>query len=140
MVRDKQQALKQEEDKLAQKQKERNEVKEHHEKKLEQMRKEMDQETTSPKIQQMKIYLKIVQDRLKVEDKKVNDQKEQVKVAEKNVELAKMELKRKRQEVDKLLTHQTDWHKEKQKEADIVEGREQDELGSVMYLLHHKFK
>lgn len=139
VVAEKRLALEQEQEKLKQREKERDDVKKHHDAKLKQMRDEMDHGTTSPKIQQMKAYLKVVKERLKVEEKKVQDQKEQVKIAEKNLEQAIEELKRKRQEVDKLLTHKKDWEKEMQKEEDIIEGREQDELGSVMYLVHrHK--
>lgn len=131
-------ALEQEQEKLKQREKERDDVLKHHNDKLKQMRDEMDHGTTSPKIQQMKAYLKVVKERLKIEEKKVQDQKEQVKIAEQSLEQAKMELKRKRLEVDKILTHQKDWEKEMQKEEEIIEGREQDELGSVMYMIQKK--
>jgi len=93
----------------------------------------MDQATTSPKIQQMKIYLKVVEEKLKIEEKKVKDQQEQVNAAQKKVDEAKLDLQRKRQEVDKLLTHQKDWEKERRKELAVIEGREQDELGSMIH-------
>jgi flagellar biosynthesis chaperone FliJ len=139
VVGEKKAALLQEEEKLRNREKERNQVLKHHEAKIKQMRDEMDGGTTCPKILQMKAYLKVVKDKLKIEDKKVQDQKEQVKIAENNLENAKAELKRKRQEVDKLLTHKKDWEGEMRKEEEILEGREQDELGSVMFLVHrHK--
>ena len=94
----------------------------------------MSHATTSPKIQQMKVYLKVVAEKLQVEEKKVNNQKEQVNIAQKNVEEAKKELDRKRLEVDKIVTHQKDWEKEMRKELDIIEAREQDELGGIMFL------
>lgn len=131
-------ALRKEEEILAKKEEEREAVRKHMQDKLDQMRNEMDQGTTSPKIQQMKAYLKVVQEKLKVEDKKVADQKEQVKIAEKNLEIAKEDLRRKRQEVDKLVTHRKDWMLEMKKEEEIIEGREQDELGSVTFLMHQK--
>lgn len=134
VVTEKKKALEAEEEKLKAREKERDEVKKHHNDKLKQMRDEMDGGTTSPKIQQMKAYLKVVVEKLAVEEKKVADQKAQVQTAEKNLEAAKEELKRKRQEVDKLVTHQKDWEKEMLKEEEIMEGREQDELGSVMFL------
>ena len=108
-------------------------MKEHHKDKLQQLRDTLDQATTSPKIQQMKVYLKIVDEKLKVEEKKVKEQKDQVAIAEKNLNLAKQDLQRKRQEVDKLLTHKKDWEKEMRRELDIIEGREQDELGSIIH-------
>lgn len=138
VVAEKKIALEQEIEKLTARQKERDQVKDHRQAKLDQLRSEMDHGTTCPKIIQMKVYLKIVDEKLKIEEKKVSDQKEQVKIAEQNLENAKIELKRKRQEVDKLLTHKKDWEIEARKEEEIMEGREQDELGSVMYLVHHR--
>lgn len=140
VVTEKKIALEQELDKLKTRQKERDAVKDHRQAKLDQIRSEMDQGTTCPKIIQMKVYLKLVDEKLKVEEKKVSDQKEQVKIAEQNLENAKVELKRKRQEVDKLLTHKKDWELEARKEEEIIEGREQDELGSVMFLVRHRKK
>ena len=138
VVKQKQQALEIEQKKLAEREAERNKVKEHKLEKLQQLRDEMDRESTSTKIQQMKVYLKIVEDKLKIEEKKVQDQKEQVKIAEKNLETAKADLNRKRQEVDKLLMHKKDWEKEKRKEMEIIEGREQDELGSIIHTTFHR--
>lgn len=138
VVKEKQLALTKEQQKLADREAERDIVKKHKQEKLQQLRETMDQGTTSPKIQQMKVYLKLVEEKLKVEEKKVKDQKEQVAIAEKNLEQARLDLQRKRQEVDKLLTHQKDWEKQMQKEMDIIEGREQDELGSIIHAVHHR--
>ena len=138
VVLEKRNLLKQEEDKLKQREKERDKVRNHHESKLKQMREEMDGGTTSPKILQMKAYIKVVQENLKTEEKKVNDQKEQVKIAERNLDQAIQELKFRRLEVDKLMTHKHDWEKEVRKEEEIIEGREQDEIGSVVYMMHRK--
>jgi len=134
IVKEKKDLLDKENEKLKERERERDKVKEHYHDKLTQMREEMDHGTTSPKIQQMKVYSKVVQERLKVEEKKVKDQKEQVVIAEKNLELAREDLKRKRLEVDKLNTHQIDWEKELKKELEIIEGREMDELGNVIFL------
>lgn len=138
VVIEKRNLLKQEEEKLKQKEKERDKVLDHQKKKLQQMRDEMDGGTTSPKIIQMKVYLKVVEENLKTEEKKVNDQKEQVKNAEKNLEQAIQALKLRRLEVDKLLTHKQDWEKEMRKEEEIIEGREQDDIGSIVYMMHRK--
>lgn len=138
VVVEKKEALRIEQEKLKEREKERDTVLAHHDAKLKQMRDELDHSTTSPKIQQMKAYLKVVKEKVKVEEKKVQDQKQQVKTAEQNLEQAQNELRRKRQEVDKLLTHKKDWEKEMLKEEEIIEGREQDELGSIMYLAHKK--
>lgn len=140
VVREKKEILKNEQKKLEERKKERDKVLQHHKDKLAQLRHEMDTATTSPKIQQMKSYLKVVQEKLKVEEKKVADQQGQVNTAEKNVELAQLELIRKRHEVDKLSTHKVDWEKIARKELEIIEGREQDELGTTTYMVHQRQK
>lgn len=136
VVREKQAALEKEQNILKQREADRDKAKKHYDDKLKQMRDEMDEGTTSPKIQQMKAYLKVVKERVAAEEKKVKDQKVQVENAEKNLQAAKDDLKAKRQEVDKLKTHRTDWLKEMRKEQEIVEGREQDELGSIIFTTH----
>ena len=134
VVKEKQQLLEKEKEKLKEREAERDKVLKHYNDKLTQMRLEMTQLTTSPKLQQMKVYVKIVQEQLKTEEKKVKDQQDQVTAAEKNLELAKNDLALKRQEVEKLETHRLDWEKEMRKELDVIEGREQDDLGNVIYL------
>lgn len=138
VVKEKQLALNKEKEKLAEREADRDKVKSHKKDKLQQLRDELDGGTTTTKIQQMKVYLKLVDEKLKVEEKKVKDQQEQVKIAEKNLEQAKLELQRKRQEVDKLLMHKKDWEKEKRKELEVIESREQDELGSIIHTMHHR--
>lgn len=138
VVIEKKLALEKEQEKLAQREAERDKVKTHMHDKLTQLRQMMDEGTTSPKIQQAKAYIKVVQEKLVAEEKKVKDQQEQVTAAEKNLDLAREELKRKRQEVDKLRTHQKDWEKEMQKELDVIEGREQDELGNIIFSTRHR--
>ncbi|MBA2368235.1 MAG: YscO family type III secretion system apparatus protein [Candidatus Protochlamydia sp.] len=133
VVKEKQAALEAEQEKLRQREVERDKVKKHYQDKLNQLREILDSETTSPKILQMKVYIKIVDEKLKVEEKKVKDQKDQVNTAQKNLDQAKENLRIKRQEVDKLLNHKKDWEKEMRKELAIIEGREQDELGSMIY-------
>lgn len=138
VVVEKRRALEAEQEKLKEREKQRDEVKEHQRAKLQQMRDEMDGGTTSDKILQMRAYLKVVEEKLKVEEKKVIDQKAQVKTAEQNLQNAIVELNRKRQEVDKLLTHRKDWLAEMRKEEEVEEGREQDEIGSVVYLTNRR--
>lgn len=138
VVREKQLTLEKEQETLKQKEAERDKAKKHYDDKLRQMREEMDHGTTSPKIQQMKAYLKVVKERVAVEEKKVNEQKKVVETAQKNLEAAKVDLQIKRQEVDKLLSHKHDWLKEMRKEQEIIEGREQDELGSVIHTTNHR--
>ena len=138
VVQEKKLALEKEEKKLAEREAERNKVKEHKVDKLRQLRETLDQASSSPKIQQMKVYLKLVDEKLVIEEKKVKDQKDQVAIAQKNLDQAKEELQRKRQEVDKLKSHQKDWEKEMLKEIAIKEGREEDELGSIIHSIHQR--
>lgn len=138
VVLEKIQQLEREKEKLRQREEERDKVIKHHTDKLTQLRAELDGGTTSDKVQQMKSYLKVVKERVEVEEKKVKEQQDQVAQAEKNLELARQELHIRRQDVDKLLTHKKDWEKEMRKEAEIIEGREQDELGSVIFMNHRK--
>lgn len=140
VVNEKLKALEKEQEILKQKEADRDKAKKHYEDKLKQMRKLMDEGTTSPKILQMKAYLKVAKERVTLEEKKVVDQKKQVETAEKNLEAAKATLKLKRLEVDKLQSHRVDWTKEMRKELDVIEAREQDELGSVMYTTRSRKK
>jgi len=140
VVREKQSVLDKENEKLAQREAERDQVKNHYLDKLKQLRTTLDSETTSTEIQQMKVYIKIVDEKLKVEEKKVKDQKDQVTAAEKAVQTAKDHLKAKRQEVDKILGHKKEWEKEARRELTIIEAREQDELGSIIFMSKHKEK
>lgn len=137
IVKEKLAALEKEQNILKQKEADRDKAKHHMEAKLKQMREEMDRGTTSPKIQQMRAYLKVTKERLAAEEKKVKEQKVQVENAQKNLDAARENLRIKRQEVDKLLTHYKDWKKEMKKEQEIVEGREQDEIGSTLFSIHH---
>lgn len=139
VVKEKQIALEQEQKKLKECEAARDKVKGHKQDKLQQLRDTLDQGSTSPKIQQMKVYLKLVDEKLKVEEKKVKEQQERVDVAEKNLQQAKKDLHVKRQEVEKLTIHRKDWEKEKRRELELIEGREQDELGATIHLSqHHK--
>lgn len=140
VVQEKLKILEKEKEKLLEREKERDTVKTHKLEKLQQLRDILDQGTTSPKIQQMKQYLKVVDEKLVIEEKKVKDQMQQVTQAEKNFEEAKENLRVKRQEVDKLINHQKDWEKEMKKALEILEGREEDELGSVIHASNQRKK
>jgi len=123
-----------EEKKLKEAEAARDKVLQHRKAKLQQLRKELDSGTTSPKVVQMKYYLEIVKEKLLGEEKKVAAQKNQMELAKKELEAAKEELKRRRNEVDKIKTHRVDWEKMMRKERQIVEGREEDELGQIIFM------
>lgn len=134
VVKEKLKALEVEKEKLKQREEERDKVKHHYEDKLLQLRHEYDTGTTSTKIDQAKLYLKVVQERLKVEEKKVKDQQAQVETAEKNVELARNQLKQRQREQDKIEMHKKEWIKETLKELAVIETRNEDDIGSTMFL------
>ncbi len=133
VVKERKELLQKEKDKLLEREKERDKAIQHHDDKLRQLREVLDAVTTTDKILQMKAYLKIAKEKVRIEEKKVKDQQEQVHVATKNLEQAENDLKMRRQEVDKLETHRKDWLKEMRKEEEILEGREQDELGTIIF-------
>src|ERR1700722_19588333 len=130
LVLEKQKVLEQEEKKLKEREADRDKAMSHHNAKLQQLRDCLDEGTTSDKILQMKVYLKVTIERVKIEEKKVKDQQGQVEKASKDLQMAQLELRMKRQEVDKLETHKKDWLKEMRKEEEVIEGREQDEIGT----------
>lgn len=134
VVREKREALEREEKKLKTVEEARDKVRQHRDDKLQQLRNELDSGTTTDKIKQMKFYLEDVKEKLVVEEKKVKEQEEQVEVAKKDLEAAQEELRRRRVDVDKLKTHRVDWEKEMRKEMQIIEGREEDELGQIIFL------
>ena len=134
VVKEKLKELEVEKEKLKKREEERDKVKNHYEDKLLQLRHEYDTGTTSNKIDQAKVYIKVVQERLKVEEKKVKDQQAAVETAEKNVELAKNQLRQRQKEQDKIETHKKEWIKDTLKELAILETREEDEVGSTMFL------
>src|ERR1700679_3899739 len=74
VLREKKKALEREEEKLATVEKERNEVKDHRFAKLTQLREKMDEGAPSDKIQQMRYYLKVVDEKLKLKEQKVKEQ------------------------------------------------------------------
>ena len=134
VVKEKKRLLEIEEQKLKEREAERDKVKDHLKAKMDQIRQEIDQGTTSDKIERARLYIKIVQEKLSVEEKKVQDQKKQVELAEKNLEIAKNQLKDREKERDKLIEHRKEWTKETLKEFQVMETRAEDELGSTMFL------
>ncbi len=140
VVAEKRQALEKEEEKLEQVKKERDKVKQHQADKLAQLRQKLDTGTTSPEVLQMKAYLKVVQEKLVQEEKKVKDQQAQVEQAKKNLEVAIEQLRLRRLEVDKLATHKKDWLKQAYFELQRAEAVEQDEMGSIIFTGKHRPK
>ena len=134
VLKEKRRLLEIEKEKLKEREVERDKVKAHRQDKLDQLRLSLDEGTTSDKIDQSKLYLEVVKERLAMEEKKVKNQQEQVELAEKNVEVAKNELKDKEKERDKIITHRKEWTKEIKKELQVIATREEDEIGTTMFL------
>lgn len=138
VVKLKEELLKKEKEKLAEREADRDKAKKHVAEKLFQLRSELDHGTTTDKIQQMKAYLNVAKEKLVIEEKKVKDQQVQVDQAQQALQKEIDLLKLKRQEVDKLKTHKKDWVALAKKELEIIEGREQDELGAITHATHQR--
>lgn len=138
VVKQKRAALEAEKEKLKAREADRDKAAKHHMSKLTQLRNRLDEGTTTDKIIQMKDYLKVAKERVKAEEKKVKEQQEQVDLATKNLTMAQNDLRLRRQEVDKLETHRKDWVKQMRKEEEIIEGREQDEIGTVIFSIRQR--
>jgi flagellar biosynthesis chaperone FliJ len=132
-LKEKKELLQKEEDKLKEVEKERDQVKDHRQAKLTQLREKLDEGTTTDKIQQMKYYLKVVDEKLKTKEHKVKEQKKQVENAEKQVELARQDYIKKQQDVEKLRIHREEWEKEMKEIFIQKEGMESDEMGSIIH-------
>lgn len=139
-LRDKKQLLIKEQEKLAELEKERDKVKEHRMAKLTQLRENLDAGTSTDKLQQMKQYLKVVDEQLKQKEHKVKEQQKQVDAAEKQVEAARQEVFKRHQDVEKMRLHHEEWNKQEQAEELRKEGIEGDELGSAMHTLRKREK
>jgi flagellar biosynthesis chaperone FliJ len=116
----------------------RDEVAAHKRDKLEQMRNEMDQGTTTDKIEQMRRYLKVVDEKLAVQEKRVAEQQQKVKTAEQQVEAATQEMYQRKKDLEKLEMHRKEWEKEVGYWIERKEGLETDEQGSNIYTVRKR--
>lgn len=112
---------------------ERDQVLQHRIDKLNQLRQELDAGTTTDKIQQMKGYLKTVEEKLAEKQKKVTDQQKQVDLAQKQVDLATNELFQKKKDLEKLEMHKKEWEKEVRYWTEQKSAIEHDEQGSATH-------
>lgn len=135
VLEEKKRILKQEEAKLLELEEERDKVKAHKMAKLAQLREKLDEGTTTDKIQQMKQYLKVVDEKLKVEQNKVAEQKKIVDKAAEQVEIARQDYFKKQKDVEKLKLHHTIWSKEMKVETDRMEAADSDEIGGAMHVV-----
>jgi len=138
ILHEKKRLLLKEQEKLRQVEQERDKVKEHKVAKLTQFREVLDAGTTSDKIQQMKHYLKVVDEQLKSKEAKVKEQMKHVEAAEKHVEAARKDFLKKQQDVEKLELHKEDWKKQMLQFMEKKEAEVTDEMGSTMHTLRKK--
>lgn len=133
-LQEKKLALIKEKDKLESLEKDRDKVKVHRDDKLNQFREKVDAGTTTDKIQQMRVYLKEVDEKLRQKELKVKDQLKQVDAAEKKVEEARKEMLKRQQDVEKMRLHRKEWDKEMKVLEEHQESIEMDETGSTMHV------
>ncbi|MDE3045245.1 MAG: type III secretion T3S chaperone [Verrucomicrobiota bacterium] len=117
---------------------ERDKVLKHRIAKLEQLREKTDAGTTSDKIQQMKTYLKTVDEKLADREKKVKEQQKQVDLSQKQVDLATDELFQRKKDLEKMEIHKGEWEKEVRYWVEQKEAVEHDEQGSATHSLRKK--
>ncbi|MBS0585516.1 MAG: type III secretion T3S chaperone [Verrucomicrobia bacterium] len=130
MLKEKKENLAKEQEKLRLAQEKCNLIKKHKYDKMRQHMQEMDEGTTSDKIEVHERYIKkVVDDQVKAEEKKVSDQKKVVKSAEEEVEKARQDYLKKTQEVEKMKLHRKEWELSLYKEEVRLEGVDTDEIG-----------
>jgi flagellar biosynthesis chaperone FliJ len=117
---------------------EKNKVAQHKADKLQQLRDALDEGTTTDKIQQMKVYLKTVDEKLAEKQKKVTDQQKVVDLAQKQVDLATEDLFQKKKDLEKLEMHKKEWEKEVHYWTTQKEAVEHDEQGSATHTIRKK--
>ncbi len=113
------------------------EVVKHKQAKLDQIRDSLDAGTSSDKIQQMKFYLKTVEEKRIEKKKKMDAQQKVVDAAQTQVDLATDDLFQKKKDLEKLEIHKKEWEKETAYLLERKEESEHDEQGSAGF---HRLK
>ena len=124
-----------EREKLFEIEKERDEVVAHKMDKLKQLRDALDKGTRTDKIQQIKIYIEVVDERIISKQKKVDTQQDVVEKVEKELEEAKKNLFDKKKELEKIKIHKDEWKIEMREIEKQIEATEQDEIGAIRDIL-----
>jgi hypothetical protein len=140
VVMEKKRALEKEVEKLKEAEAARDQMLHHYQDKLSQLRLVLDEGSNSTTIKQMKDYLKIAKDKLEKEQVKVQAQQKNVDAAQKVLEEAQKVLRIKRQEADKLDIHREQWQKETKEEMRKQEEKDQDEVGTTIFISQKKQK
>ena len=132
-LEEKKSLLEKEYEKLYDLSQERDRTLEHKSAKLAQLREALDEGTATDKIQQMKVYLSTVQEKLAEHQKKVDAQQKQVDLAQKQVDLATDDLFQKKKDLEKLEMHKAEWEKEVRYWTARKESEQHDEQGAAMH-------
>jgi flagellar biosynthesis chaperone FliJ len=119
---------------------ERDEVSKHKTDKIDQMRQALDAGVSSTKIQQMKVYVKVVQEQLDTKEKVVIQKQQEVNTAQQQVDLATQELFQRKKDLEKLEIHKAEWEKQVRVWTERKEGLEGDELGSAAFARKNQSK
>lgn len=130
VLKEKKLLLAKEEEKLTACQKEFDSAKKIRDAKLQQLRDTLDAGSTTDKIQQMKQYLKIVEEKMMQKEQKLKEQKKQVEIAKNNVEAARLDYLDKQKDVEKIKLHHTEWSKDLEKEELRKEAIVEEEIGT----------
>lgn len=133
-VKARKEELEREEKTLKKLEEKRDEVLNHKNEKLAQLRAALDEGTTSTEVKQMKDYLALIKEKLAAEEAKVAEQKKKVDEAKKLLEEAEKLLRERRLEEDKLKEHRKDWERKAKKQMQIEEERKADDLGQTMHI------
>jgi hypothetical protein len=139
-LKEKKLLLEKELEKLKKLETEAQEVHDHKQEKIEQLNEEMNQGTYSHKVETAHKYLKVVEERLKEKKKKVLDQDKAVKTAQTQVEIARQEMLKKQQDVEKLDLHYKEWKTHMLHEIAKKEANEADEMGSAKFSTQQREK
>lgn len=134
VLKEKKEILDKEEAALELAKKKREEVRKHKDKKIQQLWDELEEGTTSDKIEIHEKYIQdVVAKQLEEENKKVKKQQEVVKTAREEVDKAREDRMKKEQEKEKIALHRKEWEKEMKLEAIRDEANLSDELGTSMH-------
>jgi len=119
---------------------ERDKALQHKRDKLQQLRDALDAGSPMDKVQQMKAYMKVVDEKLVEKEKRVVEQQKQVDLAQKQVDLATDEMFQRKKDLEKLEMHKAEWEKEVKYWSEQKEAAVHDEQGSATYMLQKQEK
>lgn len=131
LFEEKTEAVLREKEKLAKLEGERDKVLAHKKDKITQLRQALDAGEKTSKIQQIKVYIGVVEEKLAAQQKKVDAQKVVLIKAEKELEEAKKKLFEKKKELEKIKIHKDEWKIEVKELENQIESVEQDEIGAI---------